>query len=201
MISIFGFELVPFIEAAGYLGIFAIVFVESGIPFGFFLPGDSLLFTAGFLSSQGYFSIFILAPLCFVAAVLGDSFGYAFGRRAGPYIFNREDSFFFNKAHIERTKIFYEKHGKIAIVFARFVPAVRTFVPIFAGIGNMRYATFLSYNILGGALWAIGLTMLGYFFGNFIPNPDRYIIPVVGGIILLSFLPAITHVIRIKIRR
>ena len=196
MEAILNFDLVTFIKTVGYLGITMIVFLESGVPIGFFFPGDSLLFTAGFLSSQGYFSIFLLTPLAFFAAVLGDSFGYAFGRKIGPAIFNREDSFFFHKHHLEKTRVFYEKYGKLTIIIARFMPIVRTFAPILAGVGRMSYPTFISYNLIGGAAWSFGMSFLGYVFGNVIPNPDRYILPIVIAIIILSIMPTAIHLLK-----
>lgn len=175
----------------GLVGVFAIVFAESGLFFGFFLPGDSLLFTAGLVASQGYFNVFVLWFGCMLCAILGDSVGYAFGKKVGPKIFFREDSFFFHKKHIERTRAFYEKYGKKTIVLARFVPIVRTFAPILAGVGQMEYRTFLSYNVIGGALWSTLLIFLGYGLGAFVPSIDRYLLPIVLLIILLSFVPII----------
>lgn len=177
-----------------YLAFFGIIFAESGLFFGFFLPGDSLLFTAGFLASQDILNIWVLVPVFFVAAVLGDSVGYSFGRRVGRRIFNRDDSFFFHKKHIDRAEKFYEKHGKKTIIIARFVPVVRTFAPIVAGIGKMDYSTFLAYNVIGGVLWAVGLTIAGYILGAVIPNLDKYLHIVVGIIIIVSLLPAVWHV-------
>ncbi|MEK7193435.1 MAG: VTT domain-containing protein [Patescibacteria group bacterium] len=195
------FDLVSLIKAIGYAGIFGIVFAESGLFFGFFLPGDSLLFTAGFLASQGFFDITILAFTAFFAAVLGDSVGYAFGYRVGPKIFTREDSLFFHKDHLERARVFYERHGGKTIVIARFMPFVRTFAPIVAGVGKMRYGTFLFYNIFGGIIWGIGITSLGYYLGNTIPNVDRYIIPIVLLIIFSSVLPPLYHLMKDKQQR
>lgn len=189
----FQFDLVELIKLAGYLGLFAIVFAESGLFFGFFLPGDSLLFTAGFLASQGYLNIFWLVPMLFVAAVLGDSVGYWFGKKVGPKIFKREDSLFFHKSYLEKARAYFEKYGPKTIIIARFIPAVRTFAPIFAGVGQMEYKKFLTYNIVGGFLWAVGLTVLGYLLGNTIPDVDKYIVPIVLGIIVLSVLPPIFH--------
>ena len=193
---IFGFDLVALIKAAGYLGLFGIVFAESGLFVGFFLPGDSLLFTAGFLASQGFLNIWILAPLAFIAAILGDNFGYAFGRRVGPAIFTRERSLFFHKEYLERARIFYEAHGGKAIVLARFLPVIRTFAPILAGVGRMRWPTFLFYNVIGAVLWAIGLTFLGFYLGNAIPNIDRYLVPIVLVIVIISSLPTLLHLVR-----
>jgi membrane-associated protein len=186
------------IQTVGILGVFAIVFAESGLFFGFFLPGDSLLFTAGLLASQDYFSITWLIIGCIIFAILGDNVGYAFGRRVGEKIFTREDSFFFHKKHVERAQIFYEKYGKKAIVLARFVPVVRTFAPILAGVGKMHYRTFLTYNIIGGIVWSAGLTLLGFVLGNVIPDIDRYILPIVLVIIFVSFVPIIVSYIREK---
>src|SRR3989338_7248633 len=159
-------EPLAIIQTVGLLGVWAVIFAESGLFFGFFLPGDSLLFTAGFLASQGLLNIWILTIGCVVAAIMGDSVGYWFGRKAGPKIFTREDSFFFNKKHIERTRGFYERYGKKTIIFVRFVPIVRTFAPILAGVGSMRYGIFLSYNIIGGLIWALSFTFGGYILGN-----------------------------------
>ncbi|MBI4135034.1 MAG: VTT domain-containing protein [Candidatus Sungbacteria bacterium] len=191
-----GLDLVSFIKGIGYLGLFGIVFAESGLLIGFVLPGDSLLFTAGFLASQGYLNIWILVPLTFIAAVLGDSFGYAFGRKVGPHIFSREDSIVFHKQNLLRAQAFYERYGGKALVLARFMPFVRTFAPILAGVGKMHYGKFLFYNVLGGAFWAIGLPLFGYYLGAFIPNVDRYILLIVFLIVLISISPGIVHIAR-----
>lgn len=188
------------IQTVGYAGLFAIVFAESGLFVGFFLPGDSLLFTAGFLVSQGYGNIVFLAVGCFLAAVAGDSFGYAFGRRVGPRIFTREDSLFFRKEYIARTGRFYESHGGKALILARFMPVVRTFAPIFAGVGEMKYRIFIFYNVIGAFLWAVGLTVLGYTLGSVIPGIDQYLIPIVLAIVVVSSLPPLLHVIREQLK-
>ncbi|MBI2055090.1 MAG: VTT domain-containing protein [Candidatus Sungbacteria bacterium] len=190
------FDIVSLLKTVGYLGVFFIVFAESGLFIGFFLPGDSLLFTAGFLASQGFFNIGILILLSFVGAVLGDSVGYAFGRRVGPMIFRRDDSLFFHKDNLLRAQRFYEKHGGKAVVLARFMPVIRTFAPILAGVGTMKYRTFLFYNVFGAVLWAIGLPLTGYYLGTLIPGVDRYIVPIVALIVFLSILPAIIHFTR-----
>lgn len=195
------FDLISFIKAAGYLGITSIVFAESGLLIGFFLPGDSLLFTAGFLASQGFLDIYILCPLLFIAAVVGDSVGYTFGYRLGPKIFKKEDSIFFDKENITRAQVFFEKYGGKTIILARFIPVVRTFAPILAGVGKMRYSTFIVYNLIGGLLWAVGLLGLGYFLGNVIPNVDRYLLPIILIIIFISILPNIIHLIKNKAMR
>lgn len=184
------------IRTVGYVGVFAIIFAESGLFIGFFLPGDSLLFTAGFLASQQFFSLPLLLVGCFLAAVLGDSVGYAFGRRVGPRLFQREDSVLFHKKNIYKAQAFYEKHGAKTIVLARFIPVVRTFAPIVAGIGQMRYPHFLTYNLVGGLLWAVGVTMAGYFLGSSIPDVDKYLLPIVILIVLISASPAAYHVLK-----
>lgn len=192
------FNLESIIKAAGYFGLFGIIFAESGLFIGFFLPGDSLLFTAGFLASQGYLNIFTLAALCFVAAVAGDSVGYVFGKRVGPKIFKKEDSLFFHKDHIHKAQAYYEKHGGKTIVLARFIPIVRTFAPIVAGVGNMNYRVFLTYNIIGGFLWAVGLSVVGYFLGSVIPDVDKYLLPIIAGIIIVSLIPPVWQVLKDK---
>lgn len=183
------FDIIALVKTAGYVGIFGMVFAESGLFFGFFFPGESLLFTAGLLASQGFLDFYILAPLVFAGAVLGDTVGYAFGRKVGPAIFTSETSLFFNKKNIERTKTFYEKYGTKTIILARFVPIVRTFAPIFAGVGQMRYKTFLAYNLIGGALWGLGVTGAAYYLGSFFPNMEHYLVQIVAGIIIISLLP------------
>lgn len=189
------------IPTIGYFGIFAIIFAESGLFIGFFLPGDSLLFTAGFLASQGIFNIYFLVLGCFVAAVLGDSVGYAFGQKIGKKLFKKEDSIFFHKDHLRKARVFYEKHGKKTIILARFLPIIRTFAPIVAGIGDMHYFSFLSFNIVGGILWAIGMTLSGFFLGRLIPDIDRYLIPIIIGIIILSVLPQLIHLLKERNKR
>lgn len=188
-------------QIGGYVIVSAIVFSESGLLIGFFLPGDSLLFTAGFLASQGFFDIGIMSTLCFIAAVTGDSVGYAFGHRVGRRLFLRPDSRLFKQEYLLRAEAFYEKYGAKTIVLARFVPVVRTFAPIVAGIGKMSYRTFLTYNLIGGAAWALGLTWLGYWVGDLVPNVDRYILPVIAIIIFLSVLPGILELLKTPERR
>ena len=184
------------VQAVGYIGMFAIIFAESGLFFGFFLPGDSLLFTAGLLASQGLFNYYALAIIFAVSAILGDSVGYWFGKKVGPKIFNKEDSFFFQKKHVERTRNFYEKYGTKTIVLARFVPIVRTFAPILAGVGEMKYKTFLKYNVVGGLLWGVGVSFLGYYLGSKIPGIENYLTLIIIAIIVTSFLPIIFEFIR-----
>ncbi len=182
-------DVVPLIQTVGLLGIFLIVFAESGLFFGFFLPGDSLLFTAGVLAAASHFNVWILLLGCFLMAVLGDTVGYWFGHKMGPKIFYKEESWFWSKKNLERTQAFYAKHGNKTITLARFVPVVRTFAPIMAGVGNMKYKTFLFWNVSGALIWTVSMIFGGYFLGNLIPNIDKYILPIVFGIILASLIP------------
>lgn len=189
-------DLRSLIQTIGYLGVFLIVFIESGLLVGFFFPGDSLLFTAGFLSSQGYFDILVLIAGCFASAVLGDSIGYLIGSKFGKKLYEQEKSFFFRKDHLIKSQKFYKKHGGKTIILARFMPVIRTFAPVVAGLADMKYSTFLTFNIVGGVLWAIGITLTGYFLGSTIPNVDKYLLPIVGLIILLSVAPGIIHIMK-----
>lgn len=197
----FGINLITLIQTIGLLGLFAIVFAESGLLIGFILPGDSLLFTAGFLASRSFANIWVLVAGCFVAAVLGDNAGYAFGRRVGWRIFTRERSLIFNPRNLARAERFYEEYGGMAIVLARFLPAIRTFAPILAGVGTMRYASFFFYNVIGAGIWAIGLPAAGFFLGSAVPGIDRYIVPIVAGIIIVSVLPPAIAVLKDRERR
>jgi membrane-associated protein len=193
-------NLPQLIAAVGHLGVFAIIFAESGLLVGFFLPGDSLLFTAGLLASQGYLNLPLLLVGSFAAAVFGDSVGYAFGARVGPRLFSRQDSLLFHRAHLERARRFFDRYGPRAIVLARFLPVVRTFTPILAGVGQMRYRTFLTYNLVGGAVWAVGVPLLGYWLGNAVPDADRYLLPVVAAIVLSSVIPPAVELWRVRRR-
>lgn len=202
-----GFDLVDIITGLGVLAILFVIYAESGLLIGFFLPGDSLLFTAGVLTHAGVLNINIhlFVLLLFIAAVLGDSTGYAFGRRVGRKIFKRPDSFLFRQENIAHAEDFYEKHGGKTIIIARFIPVVRTFAPIVAGVGKMRYKTFLAYNLIGGALWAAGITYLGYFLGVFFErigiDVDTVLYPIIAVIILASVLPPAIHILKDKKRR
>lgn len=192
------FDLLQIITTAGYFGLFAIIFAESGLFFGFFLPGDSLLFTAGFLASQDGLNILILIPLLFVGAVLGDNVGYAFGRRVGEKIFTKKESRFFKPSHVTRAHEFFLKYGKKAIFLARFLPVVRTFTPIIAGVAKMPYANFFLYNLIGGGAWTMSMLCFGYFLGKKIPSADHYLYPIVFVIIFVSFLPALFEFYKAK---
>ena len=191
----FGIDLIWLIKTIGYAGLFGIVFAETGLFLGFFLPGDSLLFVAGFLAGESFFNIYALWALLFVAAVTGNILGYEFGRRVGRSLFSREDSLVFKKAHLRKTEAFYAKHGPKTIVLARFMPIVRTFAPIIAGIAHMNYSVFFLWNILGAFLWVTALLFLGYTLGNVI-DVDKYLLPIIVVIVLLSFLPGIVSYFR-----
>ena len=178
------------IRWGGYTVLVAIVFAETGLLAGFFLPGDSLLVTAGLLAAGGAtLHIGWLIVLLGAAAVIGDSTGYAIGYHLGPRIFTRENSRWFHKDHLIRTQRFYEKYGAKTIVLARFVPIIRTFAPTVAGVGKMRYRTFLAYNVAGGVGWVLSMTLAGYSLGRSIPNIERHLHGVIGIVIVLSFLP------------
>jgi membrane-associated protein len=186
------------IETFGTIGLFVIIFAESGLLIGFFLPGDSLLFTAGLLASQGKFGLNLPVLLigCFIAAVAGDQVGYMFGQKAGPALFRRENSRIFKQQYVHRANEFFERHGKKTIVIARFVPIVRTFAPILAGVGAMQYRSFVMFNVIGALLWAVGVTTAGYVLGDTIPDIDKYLLPIIGVIILLSVLPPAIEILR-----
>lgn len=177
------------IEAFGTLGLFVIVFAESGLLFGFFLPGDSLLFTAGLLASRGVLNFPLIAVGCAVAAIAGDQVGYVIGRKAGPALFKRPDSRFFHKKNVERARAYFEKNGPRTIILARFIPVIRTFAPVVAGIGHMDYRKFVTYNVVGGILWGSGVTTAGYVLGESIPDIDRWLLPIIGVIVMVSFIP------------
>ncbi len=179
-------SLSPYAEIAVWL----IVFAETGLLIGFFLPGDSLLFTAGLLAGQGKLDIWLVVPGAFVFAILGDQVGYTFGARIGPRLFSRPESKIFKQEYVERTKAFFEKHGPKTIVIARFVPIVRTFAPVLAGVGEMPRKTFLRYNVIGAVLWAVGITMLGYVLGDVVGDSiDKYLLPIIALIVLISLVP------------
>lgn len=184
------------IGTLGLIGVILVIFAETGLFVGFFLPGDSLLFTAGLFASQGHISIIALCIGTWIAAIVGDSVGYSFGKMTGPKLFSREDSRLFKKKHLIAAQTFYEKYGPRAIVFARFIPILRTFAPIVAGVAGMNYRLFLIYNIIGGTIWTIGFCLLGYFIGNSIPNVANYLTPILIGIIAVSFIPMLWPAIR-----
>lgn len=184
------------ILATGGLALIAfIIFAECGLLFGFFLPGDTLLFAAGFFASQGKVNLAALIVTIVLSAIAGNAAGYEIGRRAGPRLFKKKDGIIFRKEYISRAEMFYEKHGGKTIILARFVPIVRTFAPVVAGIGNMNIKLFTFYNVLGSLIWGIGVTMLGYYLGSKIPNIDSYLMPIILAAMLLSFGPTIYHIL------
>ena len=190
------FHLIPFIKGAGYLGIFGVVFAETGLLAGFFLPGDTLLFSAGLLAAQGYFAVAGIIAAGTLAVILGNSLGYFIGKKFGPALFNKKDSVFFKREHVERAQKFFARYGRSTIVLACYIPVVRTFLPTVAGVARMPYRSFLTFSILGGALWCSTVALAGYFLGSRIPNVDRYILPVVLLVLILSFVPVIMEVVR-----
>jgi len=186
-----------------YVVIFGIVFSESGLLIGLFFPGDSLLFTAGFLASknivgtnQNYLNLWILIGVTFAGAIIGDSVGYSFGHRIGRRIFTKPDSRFFKKENLEKAERFYEKYGVKTIIIARFVPIIRTFAPIVAGVGKMSYKTFFSFNVIGGALWSLIIPIAGFYLYKLIPNVDKYLLLIIILIILVSAIPALTEIFK-----
>ena len=195
------FDIESLIKSAGYVGIGVIVFTESGLLIGLVLPGDSLLFTAGFLASQGFLSIAPLAVISFITAVLGDNVGYWLGRRFGRSVFSRRNSLLLDPGHIQRAEAFYASHGPMTIVLARFMPVIRTLAPILAGVGSMRWSVFMRYNIFGGLVWGAGMPLAGYFLGSVIPGVDRYIVPIVAFILIASVSPGIYHVLKDPVSR
>lgn len=186
------------IKTGSYLGIAVIIFAESGLLFGIFFPGDSLLFAAGLVSGAGILSLVPLLVSVFLAALFGDSVGYWFGANVGANFFKRKDSLIFRQEYLRRTERFYHKYGGRAVILARFVPIVRTLAPILAGIGSMKYPTFLAYNALGGLFWSSGMILLGFFLGTVLPGADRYILPLSLAIVVLSFLPLLVSLMRGK---
>jgi membrane-associated protein len=186
-------DLPALVQWAGYVGLTAIIFVETGLLLGFFLPGDSLLVTAGLLASQSDFglNVWLLGVILSVAAIVGDTVGYSIGKSTGPRIFTREDSLLFNKKHLLRAQAFYEKHGGKTIILARFMPIVRTFAPVVAGVGQMRYKSFLAYNVIGGLAWVWSMLMVGYVLGRTVPGVAKHIEKVILVVIFLSILPGI----------
>lgn len=186
------------IQSGGLLLVALIVFAESGLLIGFFLPGDTLLLSAGVFAAQGKLDLGLLILAVVTAAILGDNVGYSIGRRTGKRIFKKEDGIFFRSEHIDRAEKFYEAHGGKTIILARFVPVVRTFAPIVAGVGKMPRRRFLFYNIFGGVFWGAGVTLLGYWFGSKIPDIDHYIMPVIGTVTILTFGPALYHIFKDK---
>jgi membrane-associated protein len=201
MDSLLPIDLATLIQTVGYLGIFLIVFADSGVLLGLVLPGDSLLFTAGLLASQGHLNLWPLMLVAALGAILGDSAGYAFGKRMGPQLFTRKEAWFVTTRHLDRARHFYARHGGKTIVLARFLHFVRTLAPMVAGAADMHYGAFLFYNIFGGLFWAISVSALGYWLGNTIPDIDRYILPILGVIGLLALSPTLVRLLHSGVKQ
>ncbi len=189
------FDSTQLINTFGYLGLVAIVFAESGLFFGLFLPlpGDTLLLSAGLLAARGKLDLWVLLMILPLAAVAGDTVGYWFGRKTGHWLFRRECSRFFRRKHLEAARAFYARHGGKTIFVARFVPVIRTFAPIVAGAADMHYGHFVFFNVAGGVVWAMGMTAAGYFLGQSVPNLDQYILIGVLAVFVISALAAAVH--------
>ncbi|HEY6089572.1 MAG TPA: VTT domain-containing protein [Gemmatimonadaceae bacterium] len=184
-------NLPELVQWAGLFGLTAIIFSETGLLIGVFLPGDSLLVTAGLLSARGYLDIYALAPALTLAAICGNSLGYWIGRATGPRVFNRENSLFFNKKHAIRAHEFYEKYGRGTIVLAQFMPIIRTFSPVIAGVGGMRFRQFMIYSVIGAFAWVWSMLAIGFFLGAYIPGIDQHIELVVVTVVFISVLPGL----------
>jgi membrane-associated protein len=187
----------------GYIGLTSIIFAETGLLIGFFLPGDSLLVTAGLLSSQPQFglNVWLLGALLTVASILGNAVGYAIGRASGPRLFTREESLFFKPRYLRQAHEFYERHGGKTVIIARFMPIVRTFVPVVAGAAAMNYRNYTLYNVVGGVLWIWSLLLIGYFLGRYIPGIDQHIEKLIIAVVVLSLMPALVHWVKAKRRQ
>jgi membrane-associated protein len=194
------YDVEAIVRWGGLAMICAIVFAETGLMIGFFLPGDSLLVTAGIFSAAGHIDLYLMLLLVSLCAVVGDQLGYYIGQKTGPALFNRDDSLLFKRSHVLRAQQFYEKYGAKTIVIARFVPIVRTFAPVVAGIGQMPYRRFVAYNVVGGIFWVFSMVLLGYAAGSTVPNIDKHIHKVIVVVIFLSILPAIIEIVRARRR-
>ena len=194
------YDVESLVRIGGIVGLTAIVFIETGLLVGFFLPGDSLLVTAGLFAARGDLEVLPLTVALSIAAIAGDTVGYNIGARTGPKLFTRENSLLFNKKHLITTKEFYDRHGPFTIVIARFVPIIRTFAPVVAGIGAMEYKRFICYNVVGGIGWVVSMVFGGYFLGQMIPNIHKHIDKVIVVVIFLSLLPAIIKIAREKLK-
>jgi membrane-associated protein len=191
-------DLPGLVQWAGLFGLAIIIFSETGLLVGFFLPGDSLLVTAGLLAARGYLDVYALAPVLTLAAICGNSVGYSIGRATGPRVFKREESLFFNKKHAIRAHEFYEKYGRKTIVLAQFMPIIRTFAPVVAGVGGMKFRQFITFNVLGAVVWIWSMLGIGYFLGSYIPGIDRHIEIVVIIVVFISILPGLIGGYRAK---
>lgn len=194
------YDVQGIVEWGGILLLVVIVFAETGLMFGFFLPGDSLLVTAGVFAAAGRLSLVEVVLALSFAAIAGDQLGYWIGNRGGPRVFSREDSLFFHKRHADRAQAFYDRHGGKTIILARFIPVIRTFAPVVAGVGRMEYRRFVAYNVAGGLLWVWGLTLAGFALGRTIPNVEEHIHVVIAIVIFLSILPPIVEGLKARLR-
>lgn len=198
VISVLMFDVANIISSGGLVVIALIVFAETGLLIGFFLPGDTLLFGAGLYASQGKLSLPLLLITVIVSAIVGDNVGYSIGQRGGKRLFNKKDGLFFRQEYIKHAEDFYEKHGGKTIILARFIPLIRTFAPVVAGIGNMSRQRFLAFNIVGAIIWGTTMPLLGYWVGSRIPHLDKYIEIVIIGIVFLSLFLALFHLFKTK---
>jgi membrane-associated protein len=187
------------IRIGGLIGLIAIVFAETGLLIGFFLPGDSLLVTAGLFAARGDFNIVVLNVTLIVAAIVGDATGYWIGRRTGQALYSRPDSLLFRREHLRMTHDFYERHGGKTIVIARFIPIIRTFAPVVAGAAEMGYRNFATYNVIGGLAWVLSMTLGGYLLGRAVPNIDRNIHYVIAIVIAVSLMPPVIAWLRSRL--
>lgn len=194
-------NLPDLVQWAGLFGLSVIIFSETGLLIGVFLPGDSLLVTAGLLAASGYVNVYRLAPVLTLAAILGNSLGYFIGRATGPRIFNRDNSLLFNKKHAIRAHQFYEKYGRMTIVIAQFMPIIRTFSPVIAGVAGMRFRDFITYNVVGAVVWVWSMLGIGYFLGNYVPGVDQHIEIVVVIVVFVSLLPGLIGSLKARKRR
>ncbi len=192
------YDVESLVRVGGLAALTAIVFTETGLFVGFFLPGDSLLVTAGIFAAKGDLDLWTLNTVLSLAAILGDTTGYVIGFKTGPMIFRREDSLFFHRKHLITAKQFYDQYGGFTIFIARFIPILRTFAPVVAGVGKMQYSRFIAYNVFGGIFWVFSMTFVGYFLGRMVPNIQGQIHIVIAVVIFLSLLPGITKLAREK---
>ncbi|HUC89825.1 MAG TPA: DedA family protein [Patescibacteria group bacterium] len=186
-------DVTHLIETGGLLAIVAIVFAESGLMVGFFLPGDTLLLSAGLFAAQGHFPIAAAIAAISLAAIAGDNTGYTIGRIMGKRLFHKKDGILFRQEYIERTEKFYEKHGPKTMLIAHFIPIVRSFAPLVAGVGKMPRGKFIMFDAIGDIAWSTAVTLLGYWFGSKIPHMDKYIMYAIAAVMLLSFGPILWH--------
>ncbi len=193
-------DIVSFLQTFGYVGITSLLIAETGLLIGFFLPGDTLLFAIGILISQNIFTLPVAVFSIVAGALIGDVLGYIIGRIAGPRVFSRKNSLFFDSAHIETTREFYKKHGSLAALIGHFFPIVRTAIPTFAGVGHMSFFKFFLYDCVGIVVWTACFVSLGYFFGASIPNLDKYLEKVLLGLFLLSLVPSCVHLLIHKLK-